>query len=111
MNFINRFDENCVKNIAVSKHTGADKQNAIMVTYKEPQIKGKNPNSFSCGNQIPELISSQNDFNSNNGLAFRYKPIPIIMGSARMIEIDIIIHEVESLLIIILLYNMLLLSL
>jgi len=84
---------------------GADKINAIMVTYKDPRINDKNPNSFSLGNHIVEPRSSLKDLNSSNGFAFIYKPIPMIRGSISKVTTDVIIHALEALSIKTLRYN------
>ena len=86
------FDENCVKNKAANKQTGIDKLKAIKVTCKEPIIKDKKPNFFSCGNHVEEQTKSFNEESSNKGLAFEYKPITITNGKARMIPIEKSIH-------------------
>ncbi|WP_235208111.1 hypothetical protein [Saccharicrinis fermentans] len=86
--------ENCVKNRAANKQTGAERQKAMNVTYNDPKIKGRKPNSFWCGSHMEDVINSFKDFSSIRGWAFKYSPVPIASGSARMVMIEIIIHDV-----------------
>jgi hypothetical protein len=88
------------------RQMGAAKIKDKTVTYSEPEIKGQKPNEPLEGAHSEEKRSFDKEAFSKRGMAFKYKPMPIIRGIRRMVAIEATIHILEILSKNILLNNM-----